>query len=140
MRVLVLGAAAITAGCGNGFVHDEKLAGPYHLVAVDEMEQMALCRSLDGGDCAGDGLGGETVFAAGENDRFITLAIHPRKNWPEAADRARTEYYYLIRSSSEAQDGGREARLMGPFNQRQFATEKARLRLPDFTRVFDELE
>src|SRR3954452_545568 len=100
-RFAILALAMSTAGCGSGFVHDEKLTGPYHLVAVDEMEQMSLCRELEGGSCSGDGLPDQTIFAAGASDRFIALARHPRE-WPNPADRSTTEYYYLLRTSTEA--------------------------------------
>lgn len=103
------------------------------------MQDMLLCRSLEGGDCAGDGLGGDTVFAAGANDRFITLAIHPR-TWPQPSGSSRTDFYYLIRSPDEAADGGRGATLKGPFDERTFANEKRRLGLPEFARVFHELK
>jgi hypothetical protein len=137
------GAAALcfaSVGCWQGFAHDEKLDGPFHLVAVDELEQMSLCRALEDGSCVGDGLGDETVFAAGYNDRFIALAIHPRKHWPGPADRTLTEYYYVVRTSSEKTDGGAGAILKGPLSGPQFAKEKRRLSLPEFTKVFDELK
>jgi len=61
-----LASVAVTlalAACGNGFVHDEGLSGPYRLVAIDVMEQMSLCRDVGrSGDCAGDGLGGEEII------------------------------------------------------------------------------
>jgi len=139
-----LAAAAMlcfaTAACGQGFVHDEKLDGPFDLVAVDEMEQMSLCRELEDGSCVGDQLGDETVFAAGYNHRFITLAIHPRKHWPAPADRSVTNYYYVTRTSTEKTDEGAGAILKGPLTEQQFASEKRKLKLPEFTRVFDELK
>jgi hypothetical protein len=65
-------------GCGNGFVWDEVLDGPYRLVAVDIDEDMSLCRSVDmsdmSGNCAGDGLPGETVFQAGSSPKYIVSA------------------------------------------------------------------
>ena len=138
LRFAFIAFAMSTAACGNGFVHDEKLTGPYHLVAVDEMGQMSLCRELDDGNCAGDGLPDETVFAAGADQRFVTLARHPRK-WPDPADRSTTEYYYLIRTSTEAR-GLPPENVKGPLTQQQFELEKRRLGLPDFSRVFNELK
>lgn len=133
MKVIAAALALCVSACGNGFIYEEKLAGPYRLVAVDETEQMLLCRDLGGG-CAGDGLGGQTVFAAGANKRYIALAIHPK------SDHDKTDYYYLIRSPHEAEDGGRGAILKGPLNQNEFSRAKRNLALPQFQRVFDELK
>ena len=138
-RLAVLTVVLLTTACWQGFVYDEKLDGGYHLVAVDEMEQMSLCRSLDDGNCSGDGLPGETVFAAGANNRFITLARHPRV-WPNPADHTKSEYYYLVRTSDEAERGLPPENVKGPFTEQQFKIEKSRLRLPEFSRVFEELK
>jgi len=133
-------AAVALAGCWplpQGFVHDETVAGPYRLVAVDSMEQMLLCRSFEGSnDCMGDGLPGETIFAAGADDRHLVLARHPRE-WPSPPDRRVTEYYYIVRAPDEARNGPRAVR--GPFTAEQFGREKVRLHLPEFSRTFEEL-
>ncbi|QIK77988.1 hypothetical protein G7077_02745 [Sphingomonas piscis] len=137
MFKVIAGSAVslLVSSCGSDFIHDERLAGPYRLVAVDTMEQMSLCRDIDpSGSCAGDGLAGETLFAAGANNRFIALAIHPN------GDRTRTDFYYLVRSAREADDGGRGAVLKGPLDERSFAEAKARLDLPRFSRVFSNLK
>lgn len=134
------GAALALAGCWfpQGFVHDEVLVGPYRLVAVDSPEQMMLCRSVgEEGDCVGDGLPGETIFAAGANDRYITLARHPR-TWPDPPDRSVTEYYYVILTADAAErdpHGG----VRGPYGEEQFERERARLGLPAFSRTFENL-
>ncbi|QAY75188.1 hypothetical protein [Sphingosinicella sp. BN140058] len=106
---------------------------------MDVREDVLLCRSLEEGGCAGDGLGGDTLFAAGASDRFITLAVHQR-TWPRPKDLARTDDHYLIRSPDEAADGGRCATLECPFDERTFANEKRRLGMPEFARVFQELK
>ena len=135
----MLVALLLLAGCWSfaGFVYDERLAGPYRLVAVDTMEQMILCRDMGGGDCAGDGLPDETIFAAGADDRFIVLARHPR-TWPDPPDRTVTEYHYVIRVPDEAERGP-YGRVRGPFDETQFEAETRRLGLPGFSRTFEEL-
>jgi hypothetical protein len=139
IRFALLIAVLSTSACGRwGFVHDEKLDGPYHLVAVDEMEQMTLCRSLEDGDCPGVGPD-ETVFAAGANRKFVVLARHPRE-FPNPADRTKTEYYYVIRTANEAKEDLPPENVKGPFTEQQFALERRRLGLPGFSRVFEELK
>ena len=120
----------------GGLVHQEQLAGPYELWATDTMEDMILCRAIDSG-CVGDGLPGDTIFAAGADERFITLARHPRE-WPNDPDRSVTEYYYVIRAPDEAERGP-YGRVRGPFDEARFEAEKRRLGLPDFSRTFEEL-
>lgn len=152
------GVAAILAllalnGCMpfSGLVYDETVAGPYRLVAVDTMEDMVLCRSIEGnsGDCVGDGLPEPTVFAAGANDRFIAFARHPRGEFTVGSgnetvsisqgpvDSTVTEYYYLIRNRND--EGGPYGNVRGPFDERDFAAETRRLGLPAFSIVIDEL-
>ncbi|MGZ6016133.1 MAG: hypothetical protein ACXWKM_10350, partial [Phenylobacterium sp.] len=74
-RLIALPLAFLLAGCG-GFVHDERLADEYRLVAVDIPEDMEACRRLPGNshDCVADGLPGPTVFAAGADRRFLVIA------------------------------------------------------------------
>jgi len=127
------------AGCTpfSNFVHDEILIGPYRLVAVDGEEDMALCWSISDGSCLGDGLPGPTVFAAGYDSRYLVAAVHPSE-FPQAPDRSITHYYYVIRSSDENQRLPYSG-IKGPFNEAAYNAEKTRLRLPEFTRVFDNL-
>jgi len=131
-------STALLAGCFpfSGLVHREALAGPYELWAIDTMEDMILCRSIGDG-CVGDGLPGDTIFAAGADERFIVLARHPRE-WPNDPDRSVTEYYYLIRSPDDAERGP-YGRVRGPFDEQQFEAETRRLGLPGFSRTFEEL-
>ena len=43
----------ITQMVSCGFVSDEKLIGPYRLVAIDVDQQMSICYKIDNGDCVG---------------------------------------------------------------------------------------
>ena len=141
---LILPLALLASACGPfwGFVHDEHLAGPYRLVATDSDEQMSLCRSAPngGGDCFGDGLPGQTIFAAGADERYIVVGRHPHDfitgNSPPGAT---TEFYYVIRTPDEAERGP-YGHVRGPFTEQQFENEKRRLNLPEFTRVFGHLK
>ena len=67
MRWASLVSLLCLTGCGNGFVWDEVLDGPYRLVAIDISEDMSLCRSVDtSGTCVGGGLPDATVFQAAD--------------------------------------------------------------------------
>lgn len=127
MRRRLIPIFALLLGACGGFVHDETLAGPWRLVAVDRQEDMILCRSIEGGSCAGDGLPGPRIIAAGADERHVVVIRRA------PSGRSADEYYFLIRASDEATRGGT---LHGPFDASQFAVEKARLGLPEFSRVF----
>jgi len=122
---------------GWGFVHDQTLVGPYRLVAVDTREDMALCRSLEGGDCLGHGLPGRTVFAAGADERYLVIARHPSA-FGEPLNKAVTEYYVVERSPDEA-DLRFRPEVLGPFDQAEFDARVRQLSLPGFTIGFDDL-
>jgi hypothetical protein len=125
---------------GCGFVHDEVLAGPYRLVAIDISEDMSLCRSFDTeGDCSGDGLPEPTLFEAGADSRYIVFARHPRRSFEKPADRSVTEFYYIHRQADES-DARKRVSVTGPFNELEYQQEKQRLQLPEFSRVFADLK
>lgn len=132
-HVIAVMASVLLAACSSGFTHDETLDGPYRLVAVDTEEDMMLCRSLPSGDCVGDGLPGPTVFAADWSSRYIVVAVHPEAN------RGITEFYYVARSPDDERRFLPQA-VKGLFDQVRYEKEKARLHLPSFTRVFEDLE
>lgn len=141
----VWAAGLMLVGCSpfSGFVHDETLDGPYRLVAVDTMEEMSICRSIpDGsGDCVGDGLPSDTVFAAGANEQYLVAARRPtREPFGETPKNPGiTEYYYVIRAADEATRGLPERNIVGPLNEKEFNRAKQELKLPKFSRVFEEL-
>jgi hypothetical protein len=112
-------AVAVTA-CG--FVHDQKIDGPYRLVAIDVEEQMDVCYSIQDA-CVGRI--GETVFAVGHDASYIVAARHPSNN------RKVTEYLYLVRSM-DGPIADPSASVRGPFDADKFEAERVRLRLPSF--------
>jgi hypothetical protein len=139
MRWASLVSLLCLTGCGNGFVWDEVLDGPYRLVAIDISEDMSLCRSVDtSGTCVGDGLPDATVFQAGWSSKYIVIARHPRA-WPRQADRSITEFYYIVRQPNEM-DPRTRVLAIGPLNELEYQREKERLQLPDFSRVFKYLK
>ena len=121
-----------------GFVHDETLAGPYRLVAVDADEQMAICRSVPAsGDCFGDGLPGPTVYAAGADDRYLVAARHPYDGTTQ--NRGVTEYYYVKRLPGDGGAGTARDRTVGPLTGPAFLRARRQLGLPPFTGFFEDL-
>jgi len=131
-RALAVAAVMQLTECG--FVHDETLVARYKLVAVDDDTQMMLCWSLDSGSC--ECLIGETVLKAGFDDKYVVVARHQN-----GTKNAIIEYFYVVRhpSTDDKEDGERFVQVLGPFDQQHFDSEKVRLRLPEFTRTFDDL-
>lgn len=98
---------------------------------------MVVCRSLEGGDCVGDGLPGRTVFAAGADDRYLVIARHP-STFGEPLNRSVTEYYVVERSANEADPRSRPT-VLGPYDRPAFEEKARELSLPEFSIVFDDL-
>jgi len=116
----------IMSGCG--FVHDEKIIGPYRLSAIDIDQQMRVCYALAAGGCVGriD----ETVFAVGADARFIVAKQHP------SGDRAITNYFILvIGNDSELADPHKS--VLGPLSESAFLEKSRLLHLPAFSRTID---
>jgi len=123
--------ASLTLLTACGFVHDERIDGPYRLVAVDLTSQMGIYFDLRDGDAIGRI--SETVFAVGWNDSYLVAARHPHN------DKSKVEYFYLIR----ALDGpyvDPSVTVRGPFTLQDFEQERQRLGLPSFTREFANLK
>jgi hypothetical protein len=121
---VIFASSTLLAACG--FVHDERLDGPYRLIAVDVPSEMGIFYDLGKGNAIMRIP--ETVFAAGWNDAYVIAARHPSQN-----DKSKVEYFYLIR----ALDGpyvDPKVTVRGPFDLVSFEDERQRLRLPPFTR------
>ena len=130
-RALVIGAALVVYLAGCGFVHDEKITGPYRLVAVDVSNQMRVCYTLENDVCMGRIP--ETVFSVGWNERFIVAKQHPSNN------RAVTNYFILeIARDSKLADPS--ASVTGPLTAAAFQERVAQLALPEFTKTIRALE
>jgi hypothetical protein len=125
------GLAVLLFVAGCGFVRDERLDGPYRLVAIDISEDMSLCRSFGAaGDCVGDGLPW--------NAQYIVFARHPYRGEGHP-DRSVTEFYYVARQANES-DVSKPVSVSGPFSETEYLQEKKRLQLPDFSKVFADLK
>ena len=123
--VLVLGLASC------GFVHDEKITGPYRLVAIDVSEQMSVCYTLEKGDCIGRIP--ETVFSVGWNDRFIVAKQHPSNN-------KSVTNYFILEMARDSQLAEPSASVTGPLSAAAFKEKVAPLGLPPFTKTIEALK
>ena len=135
-RFAVLVPFVALASCG--FVYDETLVGRYRLVGIDSSEDIMLCWSLSNGSCVGDGLPADTVVAAGFNNNYVVAAVD-EGNGPPASKKA-TKFYYVIRAfeNPNSDDGLPYRGIKGPFTRDEYAAEKVRLRLPDFSWHFED--
>jgi nitrous oxide reductase accessory protein NosL len=121
--------ALLLSGCG--YAHDEKLTGPYRLIAVDVDEQMDVSYSLPNGGAIGRIP--ETVFSVGWNDRYIVAKQHPKNN------RSITNYYYLD-MSRDSTYADPSASVAGPLKESDFLRKRTELSLPDFSRTIKALQ
>jgi hypothetical protein len=121
-RWLILSILIATVLPACGFVHDEKIDGPYHLVAIDVNEQMDVCYEIK--DACVERIGA-TVFAVGHNESYIVAARHPSNT------RTGTQYFYLVRSL-DGPTADPASSVHGPFDAAEFESERARLSLPPF--------
>lgn len=138
----VVVAAAMLAACDSKV----QIAGPYYLMSPELPEDTALFYCMDDIGCAGDGLPGPTVFAAGSNANFIVLARHPRTGpvTDRQTDWKTTEYFYIRRAEGDPEpnaswDGDAKA-ITGPLTAAQFEAASEELGLPDFSTVRRQLE
>jgi hypothetical protein len=68
----------------------------------------------------------------------LVVARHPRR-WTRPASRSISEFYYVIRTSNEW-DLAKRVSVIGPLDELEFNEEKKKLRLPEFSIVFDDLK
>jgi hypothetical protein len=127
-RLAAIGSFLALQSCG--FVYDQGIAGPYRLVAIDSYDQMDVCYTLSGGNCIGRV--DSTVFGVGSNAAYVVAARHPGN------DKARTEYFYIIRALDRAEADPSVA-VRGPYDAARFQTEQSRLGLPPVTRFIEKL-
>ncbi len=117
---------------GCGFVYDEKLVGPYRLVAIDITEQMSVCYSAAAEESC-IGRIEETVFSVGWNAQYIVAKQHPSN------DKSVTNYFILDIAKDRMNSDPSES-VTGPLSEVEFKMQSASRRLPAFTKTIHELE
>jgi hypothetical protein len=81
----------------------------------------------------------ETVFAVGWNAAYVVAARHPHARGVNTPmDRSRTEYFYIDRSADSP--GPFSDAVHGPYDAAAFESERARLKLPVFSKVIDQVK
>ena len=126
------GCIAVPGLVACGFVYDEPIVGPYRLVAVDVLEDMRLCRTLERErDCIGRI--SETVFSVGWNARYVVAKQHPQN------DRSITNYYYLERTKDTIHANRNES-VTGPLSFEEFDARTKSLGLPSFSLTVESLK
>ncbi len=112
----ILGAfiAFLFQGCIFS-AYDKKLNKGYYLEAVDVNEEMSLCFKDNTG--VGLTLIPETVFAVGQDDNFIIVKQHPRRN-------KKITSYYVIPLTNKISDEV-EHNKIGPLTYKEFEQRMA---------------
>jgi hypothetical protein len=90
----------------------------------------------DSGTSGGECIVSPTVFAVGFDDKHVVVKSHPREN-PTV-----TAYWYIVRDrhlEDRAKDP-RPGNVNGPYSEAQYASLSAKLHLPPFTTVFEDLQ
>ena len=117
--IAFLTLAVALSSCFGGEVKNQKIDGPYRLIAIDSSEDMSISYALDKGDAIGRV--GPTVLSYGFNRDFI---VGMTKDGHGAG-----QYFYIVRSL----DGpyvDPSVTVRGPFSAKAFAVETVRLKLP----------
>ena len=131
---LKLFMAAISVACllsGCGFFHDERLVGPYRLLAVDVAEEMAICEGASSGGCGW--VVPPTVFAVGWDTSFIIAKQHPFA-LPRAKPDKSTTTFWIIRVADRT--------VVGPLSEPDFELTRIKLGVPiglEFKKQFPDL-
>ena len=130
-------ASLVFLGCDGFSLDTYWRSGNYRLLAVDDLGQMSLV--FPTGNGTGIGIVGPTVFAIGENEKFIVLKVHPSTDEFGGFDRSVTHYFVVERTASphlaDAEKGVR-----GPFTKAEFDKLAVTQSFPKFTKTLKKLE
>jgi hypothetical protein len=107
-----------------GFVHDERIDGPYRLVAIDTSDQMMICFDLGKGNCIGRTP--STTIGYNFNERWVTAAVQRGPGAP-------TKYYFIDRSADDKFLNADEI-TQGPLSEAEFIDRAQELGLPAISR------
>ena len=119
-----------------GDAYNKDLNAGYYLLAIDVKEDMSLGFQDKG---SGFGIIEPTIFAVGQNDKFIIVKQHPQVS-PNRINKKITNYFIipLIEKFSKFPDKN----IYGPLNLEEFKQKKEILNIKNlnFTIVFKDLE
>lgn len=122
---------------------EAKGVGPFYLMTPEREIDTALFRCFkEDGEIVGCEQGhfpGPLVFALGGNSDYIVFARHPKIDNDTVS--SETEYFFFRRMEREAGGMGvTQESIVGPLNKEEFNSQKARLELPEFSIVREDLE
>lgn len=122
--------------CCVGSAHEEKLSEGYYLSAIDVREDMVVWFQDSG---YGIGIIEATVFAVGQDDKFIIVKQHPRIA-PNKINREIVNYFIIPLKNKISKLP--EKNILGPFSGAEFTQKKNELNIRnlDFTILFKDLE
>lgn len=127
---LIAIAVLLLAACGPT---DRQLVGRYRIQYVDTFDDMSMRWCNDDGGCAGDGLPGPQLIAAGYDEKYVVATVHPYDGH-DKPDTNITEFYYVIRAFETNNGQGLPYKgIRGPLTESEFWAAKTRLHLPEFT-------
>jgi len=133
-------AAALILGSWVFFLHLWNDAywndGRYTLVAVARLTAMNL--SYNEGEYFTQ-LVGPTIYAVGANERYVVVKQHPLDDKTGIPNRAITHFYLIARISSDEADE-RQKGIRGPLTKAEFDNLSKTFSLPQFSKIFPELE
>lgn len=119
-----------------GSAHDEKLNAGYFLSAMDVQEDMLI--GFQEADY-GIGIIEPTVFAVGQNDKFIIVKQHPKLS-TGVIDKS-TINYFIIPLKNKV-DKSPAKNIYGPLTLEEFEKKRMEVKIEDldFTIIFKNLE
>jgi hypothetical protein len=134
-QLFLIGVAIFISGC-SGSAYYEEIQGGYHLSAIDVKHDMII--GYQDGEY-GIGVINATVFAIGQNGRFIIAKQHP-KNFPDKPDKGIINYYIIPLESRIAKSVDKN--YYGPLSLSEFRVKAENLNIGaiTFNRVFKDLE
>ena len=134
--LLTVSVAVLLVGCDRLWPDAYWRSERYVLLAIDTKGQMNL--SFDLGNGTAVGLVDPTVFSIGADERYIVVQQHPKLDNFGHFNRSLTNYFVIERTSTNRW-AERKGRVRGPLTEEQFQKLTSNLKLPPFTKVFNDL-
>jgi hypothetical protein len=131
---------ALLTGCDRLWPDVAWRAGHYVAIDIDSREQMSVSYDLEDGGAIGRVPA--TVFAVGSDGRYLIIKQHPYDSigkW-EKIDRSVTNYYIIDSTKDSKFADPSPPVVIGPLSETEFQKKKIELKLPEFQKIFSDLE
>ena len=128
----ILGLFSVASLFSCNGLKNEHIIGRYYFVAVDARENMSLGYSVNDDNSSFVDVVGETVFAAGYDDKYIIVKQHPENN------RSVTNYYIvpIYKDFNYSPEKG----VIGALTLEQFNEKRKELNIDDSVMFSKEIE